>query len=189
MAGPTSFFDMGHRAMSAQLVRMNTAASNLANAGSVAGSEAEAYRPMRTVFAEELNNATGMSSVRVGGVVHGRVVACHVLTSRPPDRGHLRSGHPLRRPDNRQPLLGRCAGWAGGAGGRPRAVRRAPRRVATTTHRHLTVPPLAGAPWGSAATVVAWFRRRNPTLRSGSTGPAPSIGPSPHATRLNPDPG
>ncbi len=46
MAGPTSFFDMGHRAMSAQLVRMNTAASNLANAGSVAGSEAEAYRPV-----------------------------------------------------------------------------------------------------------------------------------------------
>lgn len=85
MAGPTSFFDMGHRAMSAQLVRMNTAASNLANAGSVAGSEAEAYRPMRTVFAEELNNATGMSSVRVGGVVREDVA---------PIRRHD-PGHPL----------------------------------------------------------------------------------------------
>ena len=49
MSGPTSFFEVGHRAMSAQLVRMNTAASNLANAGSIAGSEEEAYRPMRTV--------------------------------------------------------------------------------------------------------------------------------------------
>ena len=85
MAGPTSFFDMGHRALSAQLVRMNTAASNLANAGSVAGSEAEAYRPMRTVFAEELNNATGMSSVRVGGVVREDVA---------PIRRHD-PGHPL----------------------------------------------------------------------------------------------
>ena len=40
--------------MSAQLVRMNTAASNLANAGSVSGSEEDAYRPMRTVFEQEL---------------------------------------------------------------------------------------------------------------------------------------
>ena len=39
MSGPTSFFQVGHRAMSAQLVRMNTAASNLANAGSIAGSD------------------------------------------------------------------------------------------------------------------------------------------------------
>ena len=79
MAGPTSFFDMGHRAMSAQLVRMNTAASNLANAGSVAGSEAEAYRPMRTVFAQELDRASGLSSVRVDSVVREDVapIRCH----------------------------------------------------------------------------------------------------------------
>ena len=73
MPGPTSFFDMGHRAMSAQLVRMNTAASNLANAGSVAGSEAQAYRPMRTVFSEELDRQSGLSSVRVDGVVRADV--------------------------------------------------------------------------------------------------------------------
>ena len=51
--------------MSAQLVRMNAAASNLANAGSVAGSEADAYRPMRPVFAEELDRPSGLSTVRV----------------------------------------------------------------------------------------------------------------------------
>ena len=66
---------MGHRAMSAQLVRMNTAASNLANAGSIAGSEEEAYRPMRTVFEQELDKASGLSSVRVGGVVREVVAA------------------------------------------------------------------------------------------------------------------
>jgi len=61
--------------MSAQLVRMNTAASNLANAGSIAGSEEEAYRPMRTVFEQELDKASGLSSVRVGGGVREDVAA------------------------------------------------------------------------------------------------------------------
>ena len=83
MGGPTSFFQVGHRAMSAQLVRMNTAASNLANAGSVAGTEAEAYRPMRTVFEQELDRASGLSSVRVGGVVRE-----HVAPVRRHDPGH-----------------------------------------------------------------------------------------------------
>lgn len=85
VAGPTSFFEVGHRAMSAQLVRMNTAASNLANAGSVAGSEADAYRPMRTVFEQELDLASGLSSVRVGGLVREDVA---------PIRRHD-PGHPL----------------------------------------------------------------------------------------------
>ena len=85
MAGPTSFFEVGHRAMSAQLVRMNTAASNLANAGSISGSEEEAYRPMRTVFEQELDRASGLSSVRVGGVVREDVA---------PIRRHD-PGHPL----------------------------------------------------------------------------------------------
>jgi flagellar basal-body rod protein FlgC len=62
-------FDVAGRAMSAQMVRMNTAASNLANAGSTASSEAEAYRPLKTVFAETLDKTTGLSTVRVAGVV------------------------------------------------------------------------------------------------------------------------
>lgn len=68
MADPMTFMAMGQRAMSAQLVRMNAAASNLANAGSVAGSEAETYRPVRAVFAEQLDRATGLRSVTVAGV-------------------------------------------------------------------------------------------------------------------------
>ena len=66
--GPLNLFSLAQRAMSAQLVRMNAASSNLANAGAVAGSEAEAYRPLRTFFATELDRATGLASVRVGGV-------------------------------------------------------------------------------------------------------------------------
>jgi flagellar basal-body rod protein FlgC len=64
-----SLFDVAQRGMSAQLVRMNAAASNLANAGSVASSEAGAYRPIRAVFQSTLDTATGLSSVQVNGIV------------------------------------------------------------------------------------------------------------------------
>ncbi len=85
MPGPMTLFDLGQRAMSAQLVRMNAAASNLANAGSVAASEEQAYRPLRPVFAEHLDTATGMSTVRVDGVYRADVA---------PVRRH-EPGHPL----------------------------------------------------------------------------------------------
>lgn len=63
-----TLFTVAQRSMSAQLVRMNSAASNLANAGSVASSADQAYRPMRTVFAQDLDQSTGLSTVRVDGV-------------------------------------------------------------------------------------------------------------------------
>ena len=78
MPGPMTVFDVAQRAMSAQLVRMNAAASNLANAGSVAASEGEAYRPLRPVFAEQLDQATGLSSVRVDGVYRSDVAPSKV---------------------------------------------------------------------------------------------------------------
>jgi flagellar basal-body rod protein FlgC len=64
-----SVFDIAGRAMSAQLVRMNTTASNLANAGGVAGSEAEAYRSMKPVFKTSYDKATGLATVDVKQVV------------------------------------------------------------------------------------------------------------------------
>jgi flagellar basal-body rod protein FlgC len=65
---PMTLFDASARAMSAQLVRMNAATSNLANAGAVAGSAAGAYRAMRPVFATVLDQTTGIASVKVQGV-------------------------------------------------------------------------------------------------------------------------
>ncbi|MCB2065038.1 MAG: flagellar basal body rod protein FlgC [Erythrobacter sp.] len=75
MSAPVSLFDVVQRGMSAQMVRMNAAASNLANAGSVASSEGEAYRPLRPVFQQELDSATGLSSVRVAEVRQSDVAA------------------------------------------------------------------------------------------------------------------
>ena len=51
MAGhPLSLFEISGRAMAAQLVRLNTTASNLANAGTIAGSEKNAFRALKPVF-------------------------------------------------------------------------------------------------------------------------------------------
>ncbi len=48
--GSMNVFDVAGRAMSAQMVRLNTTASNLANARTDYASEKEAYRAMRPVF-------------------------------------------------------------------------------------------------------------------------------------------
>jgi len=82
---PMNVFDVAGRAMSAQLVRMNTAASNLANAGAVSTNEADAYRPLKAVFAQQLDAATGLSTVRVSSVTRSTAT---------PIRQHD-PGHPL----------------------------------------------------------------------------------------------
>lgn len=69
MDRPLSIFQVAGRAMSAQLVRMNTTASNLANAGGVAGSEAQAYRTMKPVFRTTFDRASGMATVDVEKIV------------------------------------------------------------------------------------------------------------------------
>jgi flagellar basal-body rod protein FlgC len=62
-----SIFDISGRAMSAQLVRMNTTASNLANAGTVSGSEAGAYRAMKPVF-QTIMGQDGAATVSVNRI-------------------------------------------------------------------------------------------------------------------------
>ena len=50
MADIKNVFDISGRAMAAQLVRLNTIASNLANAGNLASTQDEAYRSLKPVF-------------------------------------------------------------------------------------------------------------------------------------------
>ena len=50
MADIKNVFDISGRAMAAQLVRLNTIASNLANAGNLASTPDEAYRSLKPVF-------------------------------------------------------------------------------------------------------------------------------------------
>lgn len=81
---PMSIFDISGRAMSAQLMRLNTTASNMANAGSVSGSRATAYRALRPVF-EVTQDAPGVATVNVDRVVR---------TTTEPTRRHD-PNHPL----------------------------------------------------------------------------------------------
>ena len=66
---PLTIFQVAGRAMSAQLVRMNTTASNLANAGGIATTEAGAYRTIKPVFRTSFDQATGLSTVDVQQIV------------------------------------------------------------------------------------------------------------------------
>jgi flagellar basal-body rod protein FlgC len=88
MSSSISVFDVAGRAMSAQLVRLNTITSNIAQAGAVAGSEAEAFRAIRPVFGavySETFRQDGLAAVSVDGVVP---------LEREPKRMH-RPDHPL----------------------------------------------------------------------------------------------
>jgi len=72
MAGNLSVFDIAGRAMSAQMVRLNTSASNLANAGSVAGSKAEAFRAIKPVFSS-VTDSPGVATVKVDQVIASNI--------------------------------------------------------------------------------------------------------------------
>lgn len=65
---PMNLFDIAGRAMSAQLVRLNATASNMANAGNVTGSAGDAYRAIKPVF-ESVTDTPGVATVKVKNVV------------------------------------------------------------------------------------------------------------------------
>ncbi len=66
-------FDIAGSAMSAQSARLSTTASNLANANTVAGSAATAYRARQPVFQTVMSTSEGIdpssAGVRVAGIV------------------------------------------------------------------------------------------------------------------------
>jgi flagellar basal-body rod protein FlgC len=78
-------------AMAAQTVRLNTVASNLANADSVAGSEAETYRARKPVFAALMDEGDDAAA--------GRVQVLDVVQSAEPLRKVFEPGNPLANAD------------------------------------------------------------------------------------------
>lgn len=80
-----SVFDIAGRAMSAQLVRLNTTASNLANAGSISGSKETAFRALKPIFHAVGNLEAGTATVQIDQVVASQTE---------PTRLH-QPGHPL----------------------------------------------------------------------------------------------
>ena len=71
MAEIKNVFDIAGRAMASQMVRLNTVASNLANAGTISGSKEEAYKSLKPVFETRFSEAmesNGVSTVDVVGI-------------------------------------------------------------------------------------------------------------------------
>ena len=84
MAPSLSIFDISGRAMAAQLVRLNTTASNLANAGTVSGSSESAFRSMKPVF-RTIMGQEGSATVAIDRIATSQT---------PPNQRHDPS-HPL----------------------------------------------------------------------------------------------
>lgn len=63
-----NIFDISGSAMAAQTVRLNTTASNIANAQSVAEDPAQTYRARHPVFAAQLHNAQTQGQQSLPGV-------------------------------------------------------------------------------------------------------------------------
>ena len=88
-----SFRDITHiagSAMAAQTVRLNTVASNLANADSASGTEAGAYHARKPVFAAVLAGTEGSADGAGAGVQ-----VLDVVQSTEPLRKVHEPGHPL----------------------------------------------------------------------------------------------
>ena len=88
MADRFSIFDISGRAMAAQMVRLSTNASNMANVGAVASSEGQAYRAMKPVFKTVLD-ANGLATVQIDRIDQS--------TAKPMKRHD--PGHPLADAD------------------------------------------------------------------------------------------
>ena len=75
MAEIKNIFDVAGRSMGAQMVRLNTIASNLANAQTKTGSPDTAYRPLRAVFETvyetgfNSNSSNGNATVDVSEII------------------------------------------------------------------------------------------------------------------------
>ncbi|MDA8675552.1 flagellar basal body rod protein FlgC [Alphaproteobacteria bacterium] len=72
MAELKNIYDIAGNSMASQLIRMNTIASNIANAGTMSGNPDEAYKSIKPVFestyADQFEQ-NGIASVRVSEVV------------------------------------------------------------------------------------------------------------------------
>ena len=88
MAELKNIFDIAGRSMAAQMVRLNTVASNIANANTRSGSAEEAFRPLRPVFRTAFEDG-------LKGAERATVDVKEIITlDREPQRVH-EPGHPL----------------------------------------------------------------------------------------------
>jgi flagellar basal-body rod protein FlgC len=81
-------FDIAGSGMSAQMLRLNTVASNLANAETMAGKAEDVYKARRPVFETVLNEYSNNNSAAM-------VKVTEIIESNTPAIPHYMPGHPL----------------------------------------------------------------------------------------------
>lgn len=94
-------FDVAGSAMSAQNVRLNTTASNLANADSVSSNIGDTYRARHPVFAARLAEAQMSDVFRSAGVedASSGVMVSGIVESQEPLQMKYEPGHPMADAD------------------------------------------------------------------------------------------
>lgn len=98
-----NLFDIAGSAMDAQSVRLNTVASNLANAQSAASSVNQVYRAKHPVFAavqqSAMQQSAGWSSTDTDAQQGAGVEVQGIVESQAPLERHYEPGHPLADKD------------------------------------------------------------------------------------------
>lgn len=88
-----SIFNVSGSAMSAESIRLNTTASNLANADSISSSASETYRARHPIFSAELDKARYNKQESVPVKVLG------IVESKKPLNAEYNPDHPLANED------------------------------------------------------------------------------------------
>ena len=84
-------FDVAGSGMSAQMLRLNTVASNLANAETISGNESDVYQARHPIFESVLQEAENMNGNNDVAVVKVREIMQEETAAIP----HFRPNHPL----------------------------------------------------------------------------------------------
>jgi flagellar basal-body rod protein FlgC len=90
-------FDVSGSALSAQSVRLNTVASNMANADVASSTPAGVYRARHPIFTAVLDQAASAAPAESGSAAGVRVAK--IVESTAPPRAEYMPGHPLANKD------------------------------------------------------------------------------------------
>lgn len=94
-----NIFDIAGSGMSAQTVRLNTTASNLANADSVSSDPSAAYKARHPVFKAVQSAISGQSANQLGSQASSSVKVTGIAQSQAAAQGRYEPGNPLANAD------------------------------------------------------------------------------------------
>ena len=96
-----SVYDIAGRAMAAQLIRLNTVASNLANAGSTTGDPNTTYKPLKPVFKAQYSDLVKKNGIATVDAIEVKEIEREPIKSYMPSHPAAdKSGYIYKAPVN-----------------------------------------------------------------------------------------